>query len=199
MMGGMERDQRRPSAGFPVGPGVLLVASPEMLDPHFTETVVLLLDVDTDGALGVVLNRPSPLLVATVLGEWSDYVAEPEVLFRGGPVGPEGALALAMLRDPTDVPDGFSQVLGPIGLLDLDTPVEEVSESLVTLRLFAGYAGWEAGQLEAEIAEGAWDVVPAEPLDAFHDDTTDLWRAVLRRQPGELAWRSTRPADPGLN
>lgn len=199
MMEDMERDEPTPPPAFPVGPGVLLVASPSLADPHFTETVVLLLDVDDDGALGVVLNRPSPLPVATVLGEWSDFVAEPEVLFRGGPVGPEGALALAMLRDPADAPEGFSPVLGPIGLLDLDTPVEEVQESLVTLRLFAGYAGWDADQLESEIAEGAWDVVPAEPLDAFHDDTTDLWRAVLRRQPGELAWRSTRPADPDLN
>ena len=67
------------------------------------------------------------------------------------------------------------------------------------MRIFAGYAGWGAGQLEDEIDEGAWYVVPAEPGDLCREDATELGREVLRRQPGELAWRSTRPADPDLN
>lgn len=195
--------QHRPAAR--VRAGMLLVASPEMVDENFVDSVVLLLDVDEEGALGVVLNRPSPLLVATVMGEWSDWVSEPEVLFRGGPVGPEGALALAMLRNtdpstaPEALPDGFSPVLGSVGLLDLETPVDGVAGQLVALRLFAGYAGWGAQQLEAEIASGDWDLVPAEPFDVFGADPEQLRRTVLKRQPGELAWRSTRPADPALN
>lgn len=198
MMGGMDTPSR-PPAVHPA-PGTLLVASPSLVDENFADSVVLLLDVDEDGALGVVINRPSPLLVATVLGEWADYTAEPEVLFRGGPVGQDGALALAMLRNVDDAPpDGFRPVLGPVGLLDLEIPVEEVADKLVALRLFAGYAGWAPGQLEQEIAGGDWDLVNADPLDVFRPDTTDLWRDVLRRQPGELAWRSTRPADPALN
>jgi putative transcriptional regulator len=179
--------------------GMLLVASPALLDPNFADTVVLLLDVDENGALGVVLNRPSAVPVAEVLGGWGDVVAEPEVLFHGGPVSTEGALAVALLRAGDDVPVGFREVSGQLGLVDLDTPVELVDGSLQGLRIFAGYAGWGAEQLSGEIEEGSWYVVPAQAPDVFRTDPTDLWRDVLRRQPGELAWHSTRPADPDLN
>jgi putative transcriptional regulator len=179
--------------------GMLLVATPVLLDPNFADTVVLLLDVDEDGALGVVLNRPSPVTVAEVLDQWSGSVAEPDVLFHGGPVGTDAALAVALLRDPADVPVGFRTVRGSLGLLDLDTPAELLAGSLSRLRIFAGYAGWAPGQLEAEVEEGSWYVVPGEALDAFRGDTAFLWRDVLRRQPGELAWHSTRPVDPDLN
>lgn len=183
----------------PVAAGVLLVAQPEMDDPNFADTVVLVLDVDDEGALGVVLNQPSPLMVATVFEQWRDLVDEPEVLFRGGPVGTDGALALVLLRDAGNAPFGVRPVLGPLGVLDLDSPVETVEERVVGLRIFAGYAGWGAGQLESEIEAGAWYVVPAHPHDPFVPDIADLPRAVLRRQPGELAWHSTRPVDPELN
>jgi putative transcriptional regulator len=179
--------------------GMLLVATPVLLDPNFADTVVLLLDADEDGALGVVLNRPSPVAVAEVLGEWSAAVVEPTVLFQGGPVGTDAALAVALLRDPDDVPVGFRSVRGTLGLLDLDTPTELLAGSLAGLRIFAGYAGWAPGQLGAEVEAGSWYVVPAEALDAFRGDTEALWRDVLRRQPGELAWHSTRPADPDRN
>ncbi len=179
--------------------GMLLVASPALLDPNFADTVVLLLDVDDNGALGVVLNRPSVVAVADVLADWGDVVAEPEVLFHGGPVSTEGALAVAKLRAEDDVPVGFREVTGQLGLVDLDTPVELLDGSLDGLRIFAGYAGWGAEQLDGEIAEGSWYVVPSQPLDVFRVDPGDLWRDVLRRQPGELAWHSTRPVDPDLN
>jgi putative transcriptional regulator len=182
-----------------VAPGMLLVATPQLLDPNFVDTVVLMLDVDDGGALGVVLNRPSPIPVSDVLETWSDITSEPEVLFRGGPVSTEGALAVAMLRDEDDVPVGFREVDGPLGLVDLDTPVELVTGSLAGMRIFAGYAGWGADQLAAEIDEGSWYVVPGEAPDAFRLDPADLWRDVLRRQPGDLAWHSTRPVDPELN
>lgn len=178
--------------------GMLLVATPALLDPHFADAVVLLLDADDDGALGVVLNRPSAVAVADVLADWGEVVAEPEVLFHGGPVSTEGALAVALLRDD-DAPVGFREVLGRLGLLDLDTPPELLDGSLEGLRIFAGYAGWGAGQLATEIEEGSWYVVPAEAADVFRLDPSGLWRDVLRRQPGELAWHSTRPADPDLN
>lgn len=179
--------------------GMLLVATPVLIDPNFADTVVLLLDVDADGALGVVLNRPSPILVADVLVDWSTVVAEPEVLFRGGPVSTEGALAVALLAESGDAPVGFREVSGSLGILDLDTPVELVDGSLRGMRIFAGYAGWGAGQLEGEIEEGSWYVVPGEPGDVFRTDASDLWRDVLRRQPGVLAWHSTRPFNPELN
>ena len=179
--------------------GMLLVATPALLDPNFAGAVVLLLDTDGDGALGVVLNRPSGVRVGDVLEGWSEVVTEPDVLFQGGPVGADGALAVALLRNVDDVPVGFRVVEGRLGLVDLDTPVELLTGSLSALRIFAGYAGWGAAQLAGEIEEGSWYVVPAEAGDVFRGDTDDLWREVLRRQPGELAWHSTRPIDPELN
>ena len=114
------------------------------------------------------------------------------MLFRGGPVSTEGALGVALLRDRDDVPVGFREVDGLLGLVDLDTPVELVTGSLAGMRIFAGYAGWGADQLAAEIDEGSWYVVPGEAVDVFRLDPAELWRDVLRRQPGELAWHSTR-------
>ena len=179
--------------------GMLLRATPALIDPNFVDSVVLLLDVDDQGALGVVLNRPSAVRVGDVLDGWAGAVAEPDVLFQGGPVGSDGALAVALLEDADDVPVGFRTVEGRLGLLDLDTPLELLEGSLAGLRIFAGYAGWGAEQLAGEIAEGSWYVVPGDVGDVFRMDTTDLWREVLRRQPGELAWHSTRPFDPELN
>jgi putative transcriptional regulator len=179
--------------------GMLLVATPVLLDPNFVDTVVLLLDVDEQGALGVVLNRPSGIPVDDVLDGWGEVATEPEVLFQGGPVMTEGALAVALLRSATDNPVGFREVTGQLGLIDLDTPVELLGDSLDSLRIFAGYAGWGADQLQSEIDEGSWYVVPAHADDVFREDPSDLWRDVMRRQPGDLAWHSTRPVDPDLN
>jgi len=179
--------------------GMLLVASPELLDPNFADTVVLLLDADESGAMGVVINRPSPVPVVAVLSQWSEVVAEPEVLFRGGPVSPEGALAVALLRDRTAVPPGLRPVTDRLALVDLEAEATDIDGAVEGIRIFAGYAGWGAGQLEGEIDGGDWYVVPSLPPDAFQADPSDLWRSVLRRQPGELAWHANRPADPELN
>ncbi len=179
--------------------GTLLLATPALLDPNFAETVVLVLDVNDEGSLGVVLNRPTALPVAEVLGSWGGLVAEPEVLFRGGPVETDGALAVALRRGDEDGVIGVREVVDRLVLLDLDTPVELVSGELDGLRIFAGYAGWGAGQLGREIEAGSWYVVPGIAPDVFRSDTATLWRDVLRRQPGDLALHSTRPSDPELN
>lgn len=182
-----------------LSPGVLLVATPALLDPNFADSVVLLLDTDDSGALGVVINRPSAVPVGEVLDGWASVVAAPDVLFHGGPVGLDGALAVARLVEPGEEPVGFRPTFGPVGLIDLDSPIELVEGSLAAMRVFAGYAGWGVGQLEAEIEEGSWYVVASEPGDLFRTDVETLRRDVLRRQPGELAWVSTRPFDPTLN
>jgi putative transcriptional regulator len=179
--------------------GMLLVASPELLDPNFADSVVLLLDADENGAMGVVINRPSPVPVISVLADWGDIVAEPEVLFRGGPVSPEGALAVALLREPRAVPPGLRPVTDRLAIVDLEGAADDIDSAVDGVRIFAGYAGWGAGQLEGEIETGDWYVVPSLPPDAFQADPSDLWREVMRRQPGELAWHVNRPAEPELN
>ena len=178
---------------------MLLLATPVLLDPNFTDSVVLVLDVNEEGALGVVLNRPTGLAVGEVLAAWADHVAEPEVLFEGGPVSTDGALAVALRATDDEIGPGFREVVDRLALLDLDTPAELVTGDLAGLRIFAGYAGWGAGQLQEEIAEGHWYVVPGVAGDVFRSDTTNLWRDVMRRQPGDLAMHSTRPVDPELN
>lgn len=179
-------------------PGSLLVAAPTMSDPNFARTIVLLLDAGHDGALGVVLNRPTDLEVAAVLAPWAAVVSGPDVLFQGGPVETDSALAVANVSGEEE-PVGWRRVFASTGLVDLDVPVELLSPAVSGLRIFAGYSGWSAGQLENEIAEGAWYVVPAEASDAFRADPGALWAAVLRRQGGQLAMLATMPDEPSLN
>jgi putative transcriptional regulator len=95
--------------------------------------------------------------------------------------------------------EGGGPEVARLGLVDLDAPPGLLAAAIVSLRVYAGYAGWSAGQLQAEIDEGAWYVLPAEASDAFCAEPGQLWPAVLRRQGGELAYVATYPDDPGLN
>lgn len=179
--------------------GSLLVASVALTDGVFDKSVVLILDSDADGALGVIVNEISQTPLDAVLADWVPVVSGPGYLFHGGPVSPNGAICLASVADPGEEPPGWRRMFATIGLLHLDTPIEIVRGAYRDLRIFAGYAGWEAGQLEDEIGEGMWHVVPAVYSDVFSTQPLDLWRTVLRRQRGELAYFSTWTEDPESN
>lgn len=179
--------------------GQLLVATPSLRDPTFSRTVVLLLDHGDDGGLGVVLNRPLEVAVSAVLPTWQPWTTAPGVLFQGGPVALDSALGLVGVPGDGREPPGVRRLNGSLGLVDLDTDPDAVVSTLSGLRVFAGYAGWSAEQLEREIAEGSWYVVDSEPRDAFTDEPETLWRSVLRRQGGELAYVASFPDDPDLN
>jgi len=184
--------------------GRLLVATPRLVDPNFRRTVVLVVEHDdAEGTLGVVLNRPTEVPVEQVLPPWAELVTGPNVVFQGGPVALDSALALARVpakEEPLGwrALDGDTEV-GRVGLVDLDAPPGLLAAEVLQLRVFAGYAGWSAGQLRAEIEEGAWYVVNGEAGDVFAADPERLWQAVLRRQPGDLAFVATFPDDPSLN
>jgi putative transcriptional regulator len=186
-----------------VSAGQLLIAAPDLHDPNFDRTVVLLLDHDGSGSLGVVVNRPTELPVAEVLAPWSGFSSAPDVVFSGGPVGVDGALALAAFDSvPAALgvrPRGWRPVIGGIGLIDLDSDPESLRGDLRALRIFAGYSGWGAGQLDSELSQGAWVVAESMPGDAFTRHPGRLWSDVLRRQPGELRFLATAPSDPSLN
>lgn len=178
--------------------GRLVVATPALEDPTFERAVVLVLDHDEDGALGVVLNRASELPLQEALDAWVGLAADPPVVFGGGPVEPTAVVALG--RCAAGVPaDGWSPILERIRLVDLDADPFLAAADLEHVRVFAGYAGWAPGQLEHEIDVGAWFTVDAEPSDVFTGDPAGLWHQVLRRQPGELALFATFPADPTMN
>jgi putative transcriptional regulator len=184
--------------------GRLLVATPLLEDPNFRRAVVLIVDDrESEGTIGVVVNRPSDVPVSDVLPSWAGVVTAPTVVFSGGPVSTDSALALALARGRAD-PVGWrpldsAPVMRRVGLVDLEAPPEMLARGITSFRVFAGYAGWGRGQLQAEIDEGSWYVLRGEPADAFTADPGRLWRAVLHRQGGEIALVSTFPDDPACN
>ena len=164
--------------------GSLLVATPILADPNFARTVILVVEYDeSQGSLGVVLNRPTDIEIEAALPDWETSVVGPPVLFSGGPVEPSALLGL------TRESGGGTHMAA----------LEEGPGENAELRLFSGYAGWGPGQLEAEIAEQAWWVLPAEPGDAFAAHPETLWYEVLGRQRGRLSWYRHYPDDPALN
>ncbi|MCB0889669.1 MAG: YqgE/AlgH family protein, partial [Nocardioidaceae bacterium] len=130
---------------------------------------------------------------------WEDMVSQPSKLFAGGPCEPNAALAVGRPTNPSEPPISFSKIADGLGMIELDTPPELIASSLSGLRIFAGYAGWGAGQLEGELEEEAWYLLPADTADVFLADPTHLRRDVLARQPGSAAWHATRPMDPSQN
>lgn len=178
--------------------GSLLVATPLLDDPNFHRTVVLMLEHDDDGALGVVLNRPSEIVVGSALPDWSDHVGAPDVIFVGGPVSQGGVLALARAA-ADDVGPGWNPVLPTgIGSLDLDLAPDAIG-TFEPARVYSGYAGWGAGQLEAELAQHAWWVVDAHDEDLFTPDPDALWSRVLARADDNLPLFAHFPPDPSMN
>lgn len=184
-----------------VEPGTLLVATPGLLDPNFRRTVVYVIEHRSEGTLGVVLNRPSDVSVRDVLPAWAPHTTRPKSVFVGGPVDARTALCLAAFRpgnDPAKI-GGVVAVRGPVGLVDLDSDPGKLAPRLRGLRVFAGYAGWNSGQLAGEIGRGDWILVPALPDDVLASTDGDLWARVLRRQGMPLALLSTFPADVAAN
>jgi putative transcriptional regulator len=183
--------------------GRLLVASPALGDPNFERTVVLMLEHTGDGAVGLVLNRPSALELSGALPEWDGYAASPAVVFVGGPVSQGSVIALARARGDTEgsETDAWTPIarLDGLGVIDLGKDPYEHGVAVEEVRVFTGYAGWGGGQLESELREGAWFVVDAVTDDALATDPESLWPAVLRRQGGALARLALYPPDPSVN
>jgi putative transcriptional regulator len=188
--------------------GRLLVANPALPDPNFDRTVILMLAHEDEGALGLVLNRPSDTDVDGPLPQWERLAARPPVVFVGGPVRPGAAICLARraahpgFQDQPEYPgdsEGWTQLVGELGTLDLEQDPDNLGVGVEAIRVFAGYAGWGPGQLEREIEAGAWFVIRAEPGDVMSDDPEQLWKRVLRRQGGQLAVVAAFPSDPSLN
>ena len=179
--------------------GRLLVAQPHLVDPNFWRTVVLVLEHnETDGAAGVILNRPAEASLSDALPPFAPLAARPAVVFEGGPVATGAAVCLARSRLGA-APEGWSPVVGPLGVVDLSGEPVVVGEGIDSLRVFAGYAGWSPGQLEAEVAEDAWFVLEADPDDALAPVPESLWSFVLRRQGGVMSWVANFPMDPRMN
>lgn len=185
--------------------GRLLVATPPLDDPNFDRTVVFMIEHTADGAIGVVLNRFddfTPGLEVLAVGidtmdAWLPLLATPARLHSGGPVGDDSLIALAVSTSPTA--PGWGLVGGSVGTVDLTTRPGDMGATFDRVRIFRGYSGWASGQLEAELDAGAWMVFDARADDVFSSEPTELWRTVLRRQGGRIAWFATSPDDLAAN
>jgi putative transcriptional regulator len=176
--------------------GQLLLASPSLRDPNFVRTVVLIGVHSEDGAMGVVLNRPSTVTVGQAVPQLGQAVDELEPVYVGGPVQSSSIVFLAEFLDPS--PAGLL-VLGRIGFPAPDAGIEELAEATARRRVFAGHAGWGRGQLDAEVADGDWFAHAAQPEDVFTDVPEELWSRVLTRMGGRYALIARMPLDPSVN
>lgn len=174
--------------------GQLLVASPRLVDPNFVRTVVALLHHDREGAMGLVINRPTEIPVEDHLPEWVvGRLVSPPLVFYGGPVEPTVAIGL---RESYDIGEEAPPILG-VSMMNLSE--EENDRTGGGVRVFAGYAGWGPGQLEDEVEEESWIILPALAHDVFSSAPEDLWAAVLARAGGRISLLSSMPLDPQLN
>ncbi len=159
--------------------GAILVASRHLSDPNFFRTVVLILE-HGDGALGVVLNRPTAVAIAEVVPTWSELVAKPAVVFQGGPVERTAAIGLARPSGAFDPEQSWfslsiTQPGRELGIVNLGAEPSELVGVVRDVRIYSGYAGWTAGQLEGEIQAGGWLVLDHEAFDPLTSDPATLW------------------------
>ena len=177
--------------------GQLLIASPALFDPNFRRTVVLVTEHNEEGAMGLVLNRPSETAVADGAPPLQDLVEEDARVHVGGPVDPSAVTVLAEFEDPDD---SAAVVLGDIGFVRANAELDDLLGATRRARVFAGYCGWSPGQLEAELeGDASWIVESPLPGDIFAEDVADLWADVLRRKGGQFAIVALMPYDPSVN
>jgi putative transcriptional regulator len=175
--------------------GQLLISSGGLYDPNFRHTVVLIGEHNTEGALGVVLNRPLDATVEEAVPPLRDLVPAGEPLYEGGPVQPSSAVLLAELSQP-ELADILA--FGAVGFLVGEVSAE-IQSSVLRARVYAGYSGWGPGQLDAEMAADSWIIEPPRLDDVFTDAPDLLWRRVLERKGPEFKKLSRMPFDPSMN
>lgn len=177
--------------------GQLLIAGPRLLDPNFWRTVVLIVEHSQDGAIGLVLNRPSETTVGEAVPELGPVVDSEEPLFIGGPVQPSTVITLAQFDTVSDAALLAFEDIGVLGTGG--PPLEDLQDRLRRARAYVGHSGWGAGQLDEEIERGDWIIDPARQPDVFSTSPLELWSSVLTRKGGSYALVARMPLDPSLN
>jgi putative transcriptional regulator len=177
--------------------GALLVASDTLADPNFAATVVLLLHYGDEGALGVIVNRPTWVKPSQVLPDAEELADYDGYLYVGGPVTPAGIVALirqpagAASEDQLPILDDIYVSTDPDRVASLAEGARDASR----LRLFAGHALWAPGQLENEIAAGGWRVLPGHAELVFSSTPTTLWQS-LNNAPADEEFTASRAPEP---
>jgi putative transcriptional regulator len=176
--------------------GKLLVASPALVDPNFARSVVFITEHNEEGAMGIVLDRPSETLVGEAVPQLGDVAGEEAPVYVGGPVQPSALVVLAEFSDPVAA---AWIVVADVGFASADADMDELPDAVRRARVYAGYSGWGPGQLEAEMEVDSWIVEPPLPKELFPDDPEALWSDVLARKGGEYALVARMPVDPSMN
>jgi putative transcriptional regulator len=175
--------------------GQLLIAGPTLSDPNFFRTVVLIVEHSDEGALGLVLNRPSKTTVGEAVSDLESLLDVDDPLFIGGPVQPSALIVLAEFDD--------AELAALIAFDDVGVLAGGTSEGpgggVRRGRAFVGHAGWGPGQLDSELERGDWILEPARHEDAFSEAPGQLWPAVLTRKGGSYALVARMPTDPSVN
>jgi len=175
--------------------GQLLIAGPGLVDPNFWRTVVLIVEHSDDGALGLVLNRPSETTVGEAVAELEQLLDSDDPLYVGGPVQPSALIVLAEFDQPGEAALIAFEDIGVLANGAQDDPSLTVRRG----RAFVGHAGWGPGQLDDEVERGDWILEPARREDAFTGQPLDLWSEVLTRKGGSYALVARMPPDPSVN
>jgi putative transcriptional regulator len=176
--------------------GKLLIAGPTLLDPNFWRTVVLIVEHTEDGAIGLVLNRPSETTVGEAVAQLDELVDPDDQLFIGGPVQPSSVIVLARFEDPSEA---AMIAFEDIGVLAAGGALEDAGAGVRSGRAFVGHSGWGPGQLDGELERGDWILEPALRGDAFSAEPDELWSDVLTRKGGSYALIARMPPDPSVN
>lgn len=176
--------------------GQLLIAGPQLLDPNFRRAVILVGEHGDQGAMGVILNRPSPITVGDAIPPLRDLTDDAAFVYVGGPVQEDAVIVLAEFADPDRA---ASIVFADVGFVPGEIDDPDDLGVLPRARVYAGYAGWGPRQLEGELAESTWIVAPARADDVFTDEPDALWRTTLRRLGGNAAIVALLPDDPRTN
>lgn len=155
--------------------GQLLIAKDELVDPTFAQSVVLVLEHNAQGALGVILNRPTDMSIAQAWQQVSDEPCHSSgMVHMGGPC--EGPLMVLHVHEDHAQIHPMPGVFFATDQIDVEWLIEH---SAAPIKFFVGYAGWGQGQLEEEIAQGGWDTLPAAIDHVFHN-TGDLWQTLTQ-------------------
>ncbi len=176
--------------------GQLLIAGPQLMDRNFWRTVVLIVEHSAEGALGLVLNRPSEATVGETVPELGEILDDDQQVFLGGPVGTSSVIVLARFERPETA---ALIAFGDVGVLGGDASLQRPEDGVREGRAFVGHAGWGPGQLDSELERGDWILEPARDEDAFAADPQGLWPSVLRRKGGSYALLARMPTDPSVN
>ena len=167
--------------GLQPAPGVLLVAGTQIGDPRFMESVILLLSAGPGGSMGLIINKPTATKVSSGFGGIGSISRGGNPLFYGGPVGGH---ELLMLRRADRAPADWAAVVDRVFVTNSRMAMMDALMTARTdeaVRVYAGYAGWGAGQLEREIRRGDWYLLPADAALIFRRDMTKLWPELFRK------------------